>query len=103
MSKHTPGPWHSKNCSAILAPDGKSVASTNRRRRPDYIGNAYLIATAPRMYGALKHILSSAKWAAENARSDSPARTRQMRLAWAREARVIEFVLAEAEGHRVTT
>ncbi len=57
MSKHTPGPWHSKNCSAILAPDGKSVASTNRRRRPDYIGNAYLIAAAPSMYDALTELV----------------------------------------------
>ena len=72
MPKHTPGSWfqsHRENNEGmynteVYTEDGKTIATLSWYPKPEANGaigtyreaNAHLIATAPKMYGYLKHL-----------------------------------------------
>lgn len=62
-AKHTPGPWvvtqHSAGMICVAGPDCKDLCAVgyNRTDGRDDAANAALIAAAPAMYEALKHLV----------------------------------------------
>jgi hypothetical protein len=96
MSKHTPGPWevdsNAQGELLVMSRDGAAIAvvpvgayGRSERSQP----NARLIAAAPELLEALRHVMQALDLVTPGRAADSPA---------ARSLRVATAAIAKAEG-----